>query len=218
MPVVRFGSAKVEAKTPHPTPFTHVVRLLSLSQVRVNALRGSRTLTRSTVDLLAAAATGANATASNAGSPRAAGPGDGSGSAEVDATTIFDRTLRGDSSAGEGIGITSASKTTAAGRPARTPHGFAATVGAFNNGGTAATAVARGAALTDGALLQQQEVDYGTVAHREAVTRGGARASDAEAAAAAAAESSAIAAAAEAAAELARQRDPLWKYRQQVDD
>lgn len=187
--------------------------------MRVNALRGSRTLTRSTVDLLAAAAAGATAAASNAGSPRAAGAGDRSGSAEVDATTIFDRNLCGDSSAGEGVGNTntSGSRTAATGRPARIPHGLAATVGAFNNGGSAAAAVARGAATTDGSLLH--EVDYGTVAPREAVMRSGAKASDAEAAAAAESNAAAAAAAAaEAAAELARQRDPLWKYKQQVDD
>lgn len=217
--MLRACSAVVEAETPYPIPLA--LAFLCSSQVRVNALRGSRTLTRSTVDLLAAAAGGTSATASNAGSPRAGGRGDASGSAEVDATTIFDRNLRGDGSSSEVVGTTSGSRTTAIGRPTRVSHGHAATVGAVNYGGSAATATAtaaaRGAATIDGSLLQ--EVDYNTAAPRETMMRSGAKLSDADAAAAAVAESNAAAAAAaEAAAELARQRDPLWKYRQQVGD
>ena len=195
----------------YPTP-VHPCVFLSYSQVRVNALKGSRTLSRSTVDLLAAAAAGPTASASNAGSPRAAGGGDGNGIAEVDATAIFDRNLRGDSSTGRHRG-----RTATTGRHTRIQHGLAATTGTVYNGGSAATAIPRGAATTDGSLLQ--EVDYGTAASRETMMRSAARTSDAEAAAAAESNAAAAATAAvEAAAELARQRDPLWKYRQQVSD
>lgn len=206
----------VDAKTSYLTPSGRA--FLSSSQVRVNALRGSRTLTQSTVDLLEAAAAAAAGTASDAGSPRAAGWGNRGGAAEVDATTTFNRTLRGDNSIGKGGGNTSGSRTAATGRPTRIPHGLAATVATFNNGGSAATASARGSATANS--LQQSEIDYGSAAPRETMMRSGARVSQAEAAAAtAAAESNAaMSAAAEAAAELARQRDPLWKYRQQVRD
>lgn len=193
--------------------------------MRVNALRGSRTLTHSTIDLIAAAeASGAATATSNAGSPHT------SGTTAVDAATVFDRYLHGDGGNREGNGNTSGSKAagaTATGRPTRIQPGLAATVTTFNSGGSATTAAAAAAARGTSATTtdnSQQEVggamrvDYGTAGPGEMLMRSGAGDPETAAAAAAAAEpnAAAAAAAAEAAVELARQRDPLWKYKQQV--
>lgn len=202
--------------------------------MRANALRGSRTFNNSAVDLIAAAGNaevGVNTTtARNFASPCAPGGGAGEDNTVKDATTLFDRRL-GRHSATEGNGgwggggpsRAASAGTTAAGRPTRTTPRLASTVSqADSGGGSGATRVTR-SATTDMTHHQHAMVadvaSYGAADPRE--TWSGIGAGEVETAAdagTAAAEFKAAAAAAAAAAEaeLARQRDPLWKYKQQV--
>lgn len=192
-------------------PHHHATAFWTSLQVRANAQRGSRTLNRSTVDLIAAAAANvATVAASNTTSPHAGGADSG---IEVDATTIFDRGLRGfnpDNTDGDSKSTNpDRGGASAAGRPTRIPAGLATKIAAISSIGSATTAVRATRAATADHPQQEAWVDgddHGVSGPREVPSIRAARELETALAAAAAA----------AEAELAQRRDPLWKYKQQV--
>lgn len=176
--------------------------------MRANALRGSRTLNRSTVDLITAAAANAAAvSASNTTSPHAAGFESG---VEGDATAIFDRGLRGlNADSGDGDSKnTSADRVgaLAAGRPDRTPAGLATKIATTSGIGNAARATRAATADYPQPKAWVDGDGHGVSGPRDNPANRAER--ELETALAA------VAAAAEA--ELAQRNDPLWKYKQQV--
>lgn len=164
-------------------------------QVRVNALRGSRTLTHSTVDLLAAVNAGADGGTNSPSTPRHPNSGVvGSGR---------DRGLR------EATGSDARAAQ-------RRRSGLAGLLAARSGTGSAGV-------LPEDERKSGKEDDGPSVAGGSELLRGGAEgeirgAVSSVGAGGAAAVEPAVAAAAAAAdvAELARKRDPLWEFKQQV--